>query len=83
MLDQNSNIWGVFISKYNKEFKQLVVDAYLAGEAGRKSLSKIFGIPSYSNIERWVNAFKKSGKKDLEIKKTHTTYPVQFKLDVL
>lgn len=71
------------MSKYNKEFKQIVVDAYLAGEGGYKLLSKRFAIPSYSNIERWVRDFKQFGKQGLEIKKTHANYPVQFKLDVL
>ena len=83
MLDQNSNVWGAFMSKYNKEFKQKVVNAYLAGEGGYKLLSKRFGIPSHSNIGKWVRDFKHFGNQRLEIKKTHKTYPVQFKLDVL
>lgn len=71
------------MSKYDEEFKQKVVDAYLAGEGGYTFLAKRFGVPSKTNIRKWVNAFKQFGKQGLLSKKTDTTYPVQFKLDVL
>lgn len=71
------------MSKYDEGFKQRVVDAYLAGEGGYAFLAKRFGIPSETNIRKWVSAFKQFGKQGLLSKKTYTTYPVQFKLDVL
>lgn len=69
--------------KYDEEFKQRVVDAYLAGEGGYLSISKRFGVPSTRSVIKWVKAFEKYGKDGLISKKTYTTYPVQFKLDVL
>ena len=71
------------MSKYNKDFKQKVVDAYLAGEGGYKTLAKRFQIPSHESLRKWVIAFKQSGEKGLVSKKTHSNYSVQFKLDVL
>ncbi len=71
------------MSKYDEEFKQSVVDAYLSGEGGYKLLAKKFGVRSKTNIRKWVSAFKQFGKRGLLNKKTKTTYPVQFKLDVL
>ncbi len=71
------------MSKYNKEFKQKVVDAYLSGEGGYPSLAKRFQIPSPEGIRKWVIAFKQYGEKGLLSKKTHSSYSVQFKLDVL
>lgn len=71
------------MSKYDKEFKQVIVNAYLAGEGGYTSLAKRFGVKSKTNIRKWVSAFKQFGKQGLGNKKTNAIYPVQFKLDVL
>lgn len=71
------------MSKYDEGFKQRVVDAYLSGEGGYALLAKKFGIRSKTNIRKWVSAFKQFGKQGLLSKKTKTTYPVQFKLEVL
>lgn len=71
------------MSKYDEEFKQRVVDAYLAGECGYASLAKKFGVKSKTNIRKWVSAFKQLGKQGLENKRNNAIYPVQFKLDVL
>ncbi|KRG11713.1 transposase [Virgibacillus soli] len=69
--------------KYDEAFKQNVVDAYLAGEGGFSTVAKLFGIPSPSNVERWVHAFKTFGREGLSRKKRNRHYSVQFKLDVL
>lgn len=71
------------MAKYDEEFKQKVVDAYLAGEGGYASLAKRFKVRSKTNIRKWVSAFKQFGKQGLLNKKANTTYPVQFKLDIL
>lgn len=71
------------MTKYDEGFKRRVVDAYLAGEGGYKLLAKRFGVRSKVNITNWVKAFKEFGAQGLMLKKTHETYPVQFKLDVL
>jgi transposase len=72
-----------FVVKYHEEFKQKVVDAYLAGEGGYSSLAIRFGIQSKTNIRKWVSAFQQFGKQGLAPKKSITNYPVQFKIDVL
>lgn len=71
------------MSKYDVNFKEKVVNAYLAGEGGYTFLAKQFGVGSKTNIRIWVNTFKQFGKRGLENKKTNTIYSVQFKLDVL
>jgi transposase len=69
--------------KYDEGFKQQVVDAYLAGEGGYASIAERFGIRSKTNVRKWVSVFKQFGKDGLLKKKLQTTYPVQFKLDVI
>lgn len=69
--------------KYDEGFKQKVVDTYLAGEGGFLTIAKLFEIPSPSNVERWVYAFKEFGQEGLSRKKHSGHYSVQFKLDVL
>lgn len=69
--------------KYDKEFKQKVVRAYLAGEGGFATLATRFGVPSKTNIRKWVSAFQELGEQGLVTKKANAIYPVQFKLDVL
>lgn len=69
--------------KYDEKFKRKIVDAYLAGEGGFTSLARRFGVKSKSNIRKWVSAFQQFGQQGLAPKKTMTTYPVQFKIDVL
>src|SRR5699024_5827857 len=76
--------FGVFFMvKCDEGFKQQVVDAYLSGEGGYASIAKKFGVRSKTNVAKWVSAFKQFGKEGLLRKKFPTTYPVQFKLDVL
>lgn len=72
-----------FVVKYDEGFKQQVVDAYLSGEGGYSSIAKRFGVHSKTNVRKWVISFKQFGKDGLLRKKHQTTYPVQFKLDVL
>ncbi len=69
--------------KYNEKFKRKVVDAYLAGEGGYLSIAEKFDIPSTSTVRKWVSVFRRFGKDSFVIKKSHKTYTVQFKLDVL
>ena len=51
-----SNFRGVFVVKYDEGFKQIVVNAYLAGEGGYASLASRFGIRSKTNIIKTINA---------------------------
>lgn len=72
-----------FVVKYDEGFKQKVVHAYLAGEGGYAALATRFGVPSKTNIRKWVSAFQEFGKQGLVTKEADASYPVQFKLDVL
>jgi len=69
--------------KYDEGFKLKVVHAYLAGEGGYASLATRFGVPSKTNIRKWISAFQEFGEHGLVTKKVNAIYPVQFKLDVL
>lgn len=51
--------------KYDEVFKQKVVHAYLAGEGGYSALATRFGVPSKTNIRKWVSAFRELGKQGL------------------
>lgn len=72
-----------FVVKYDEGFKQRVVDAYLAGEGGYAALATRFGVPSKTNIRKWVSAFQEFGEQGLVNKEAYASYSVQFKLDVL
>ena len=54
--------------KYDKEVKQKVVHTYLAGEGGYVVLATRFGVPSKTNIRKWVSAFQEFGKQGLVTK---------------
>lgn len=69
--------------KYSEEFKLNLVNEYLAGPLGYSLLAQKYGMSSYGQIERWVQAFRAFGKEGLRRKKKNRVYSVQFKLDVL
>lgn len=75
---------GVFyMAKYDYDFKLKVVKSYLNGEGEYITLAKQYGIPAHSQVEQWVNAYNTFGIDGLRRKNTHTSYTVQFKLDVI
>jgi|SRR5699024_1765169 len=71
------------MAKYNFNFKLAVVTAYLTGEGGHKSLADRFSITDKSTVRKWVKVYEVMGESDLKRVKSHKTYSVQFKLDVL
>jgi transposase len=71
------------MSKYNEEFKFMVVREYQEGILGYKLLAKKHGIKSHKQIVNWVKNYEKFGTEGLMRKKHNKTYSVQFKLDVL
>ncbi|MED4886433.1 transposase [Lysinibacillus fusiformis] len=70
------------MTKYSEEFKLMVVQEYLSGSLGYRSIAKKYGVDD-SPLRRWVRAFKEFGSSGLSVKKTKQIYSVQFKLDVL
>src|SRR5699024_3396946 len=73
----------IFMAKYDLAFKLKTVEAYLAGEGGYLTIAKKHGVPSESNIRKWVRIYLKYGRKGLEGKKKNKKYPVKFKISVI
>src|SRR5699024_11527624 len=71
------------MAKYDLAFKLKTVEAYLAGEGGYLTIAKKHGVPSESNIRKWVRIYLKYGRKGLEGKKKNKKYPVKFKVSVI
>jgi transposase len=66
--------------KYTTQFKLEVVQQYLVGDVGFKSLSQLRGL-CHSMVERWVNLYKTHGEAGLE--KKYTSYSAALKLAIL
>lgn len=74
----------IFMSKkYSYEFKLKIVQEYLNGTLGYTLLSKKYNISSKSQLQKWVNQYKKYGKEGLKTKRRNKKYTLNFKLDVL
>ena len=71
------------MSKYSFEFKKKVVKAYLNGEGGYGYLSKTYGVPAQSNIEKWVYNYQKFGDVGLIRSRKNQTYSFEKKLSVV
>ncbi|MCM3390578.1 transposase [Ureibacillus chungkukjangi] len=70
------------MTKYNEEFKLMVVQEYLSGSIGYRAIAKKYGIGD-SPLRRWVRAYKEFERNGLLVKKTKQFYSVHFKIDVL
>ena len=84
-LDQKSNFWevGIFMAKYDFEFKKKVVLAYLKGEGGRNFLAEKYGIASSQHIIEWVNNYNKFGDDGLKRSRKKESYSFEKKLSVV
>ena len=71
------------MAKYSFEFKKKVVTAYLNGEGSYGQLSKIYGIPSHSNIEKWVHNYQTFGDEGLMRSRKNDAYSSEKKLYVV
>ena len=74
---------GIFMAKYDFEFKKKVVEAYLRGEGGYQTLSKKYGLKSTRQIGYWVKAYKKFGDEGLKVLENGRVYPFELKLLVV
>jgi transposase len=68
------------MARYNEEFRLRVVQAYLSGDGGYKTLAAKYGI-NHSMLQRWVGAYRQYG--DAGLRKKFNHYSVEFKLSVL
>ena len=53
-----SNDWGVFMTKYDFNFKMKVVKSYLDGEGGLGSIANQYGIGSETQVKTWIKKKK-------------------------
>ena len=68
------------MSKYTKQFKLTVVEHYLTGTLGLKSVAKCYDLAP-SMVARWAARYRLRGAAGLDKKFSH--YTAQFKLSVL
>ncbi|WP_211468419.1 helix-turn-helix domain-containing protein, partial [Collimonas silvisoli] len=68
------------MAKYTKQFKLEVVQQYMAGAVGFKSVGKQRGL-DYAMVKRWVSLYQSHGEAGLEKKFSH--YSAAQKLSVL
>lgn len=68
------------MAKYDEHFKLTLVQQYLNGAAGVKSIAKQHGV-DHEVLRRWVLAFRAHGLDGLKKKFSH--YSAEFKLSVL
>ncbi|KAB1437819.1 IS3 family transposase [Candidatus Galacturonibacter soehngenii] len=71
------------MAKYSYEFKLQVVQDYLRGIGGHKYLAQKYNIPSYSNVQKWINAYNEFGADGLMRSRKNETYTFEFKLHVV
>lgn len=72
-----------FMAKYSFEFKLQVVHAYLNNEGSYPYISRKYGVPAWSNIKKWVNAYNKFGDEGLTRSRKNENYSFEFKLHVV
>lgn len=71
------------MAKYSYEFKTKVVQAYLSGGGGSRYLANKYGISSFSNVRRWIAAYKKFGPDGLMRSRKNESYTLNFKFHVV
>jgi transposase len=68
------------MSKYSNEFKLAVIEHYLSGRGGFKTIADQYGV-KYAYVRKWVHAFKAHSHQSLN--KGYVQYTGIFKLSVL
>lgn len=69
------------MTKYNDEFKLMIVQEYLNGRLGYRCISQRHGI-NQSILKRWVKTYQVLVVEGLKRKERKPSYPVQFKVNV-
>lgn len=69
IVGSKSNDWGIFMIKYDFNFKMKVVKYYLDGEDRLASIAKQYDIGSETEVKTLVNAYKTLGEGGLKRKK--------------
>ena len=71
------------MAKYSYELKLKAVQAYLSGEGGYQYLADKYGVCSWTNVRRWIKAYKEFGTDGLIRSRKNESYPFKFKLHVV
>ena len=71
------------MAKYSYEFKMQIVQEYLQGKAGTKSLAKEYGMPSDRPLRRWIKKYQSLGAESLMRSRKNIPYPFEFKMHVV
>lgn len=79
-MDTQSNLWGVFVSKYSKEQKIAAIQQYLQSDDSFKVIADRLEI-DLSSFKKWVRHYQQHGMAAFE--KKHSDYDAAFKLNVL
>ena len=74
---------GLIMAKYSFEFKKMIVEAYIRGEAGCTYLAHKYGIKSHEQVRRWIKNYQEFGDDGLRRSRKNKTYSFEFKLHVV
>lgn len=72
-----------FMAKYSFEFKLQVVQSYLKNEGSYLYISRKYRVAAWSNITKWVKAYKEFGDEGLTRSRKNEKYSFEFKLHVV
>jgi len=70
------------MAKYSFGFKLKVVQEYLNGHESSRFLEKRYGV-HHSDIQKWVNNYKRFGEDSLRRSRQQKVYTAEFKLHVI
>lgn len=71
------------MAKYSYELKLKIVEDYMNGKGGYYYLANKYGVPSDSNVKKWVDSYKAMGKESLKRSRQNKSYSVQFKVNAV
>lgn len=69
--------------KYSFDFKQNVVQEYLSGQGGIRSITEKYSVKSAKDVRKWINAYKQFGSSGIQRKRQNMAYSPQFKLNTV
>ena len=71
------------MAKYSYELKKRIVDEYLKGKGGFRSLAQKYGVTNMRQVLNWVHNYQQFGDEGLIRSRKNVDYPFEFKLSVV
>lgn len=71
------------MAKYTLELKRKIIQDYLNGKGGYKTLANKFGVKNKKQVRDWINNYQLFGIEGLMRKRENDVYTSQFKLDAI